>query len=42
MEALLKILTNYGPLGLILIVAVYILLRGQITFRYPRSNGKRS
>lgn len=40
METLLKILSNYGPWGLILIVLIYILLKGQLTFRYPRSNGK--
>lgn len=40
MDVLLKILINYGPLGLILIVVVYILIRGQLTFKYPRSNGK--
>lgn len=40
METLLNILSNYGPWGLILIVLIYILLKGQLTFRYPRSNGK--
>jgi hypothetical protein len=40
METLLKILNDYGPWGLILIVMIYILLKGQFTFRYPRSNNK--
>lgn len=37
METLLKVLGDYGPLGLILVVLIYVLLKGQITFRYPRS-----
>jgi hypothetical protein len=40
MEALLKILGDYGPWGLVLIVLIYILIKGQFTFRYPRSNNK--
>jgi hypothetical protein len=36
MEALLKILSDYGPWGLVLIVLIYILIKGQFTFRYPR------
>lgn len=40
MESLLKILSNYGPWGLVLVVLIYILLKGQITFKYPRSNDK--
>lgn len=31
-----KILSGVGPWGLILIVLVYILLKGQVVFRYPR------
>lgn len=38
---LLRVLSRYGPWGLILIVAVYILLRGQIAFRYPRPSEKK-
>jgi hypothetical protein len=40
METLLKVLGEYGAAGLILVVLVYILLRGQLSFRYPRSNDK--
>lgn len=36
METLLKILSDYGPWGLVLIVLIYILIKGQFTFRYPR------
>ena len=41
METLLKILSDYGALGLLLIVLVYILLKGQITFSYPRPEKRR-
>ena len=37
METLIKILIDYGPGGLVLVVVVYMLLKGQIEFRYPRS-----
>jgi hypothetical protein len=40
METLMKILSNHGPWGLVLLVLIYILLKGQLTFRYPRSNDK--
>jgi hypothetical protein len=40
METLLKVLGEYGALGLIVVVPVYILLKGQLSFRYPRSNDK--
>jgi hypothetical protein len=36
METLLNILKDYGALGLILVVFVFIILRGQFTFKYPR------
>ena len=36
-----KIWSVYGPLGLILLVLIYILLKGQIMLRYPRP-GKKS
>jgi hypothetical protein len=35
-----KILSTFGPWGLILIVVIYILLKGQIAFRYPRTEKK--
>ena len=35
-----KILSTFGPWGLILIVLIYILLKGQISFRYPRPENK--
>lgn len=40
METLLKILSNCGPWGLVLLVIIYILLKSQLTFRYPRTNDK--
>ena len=40
METLLKILGDYGAAGLILVVLLYILIRGQISFTYPRPNDK--
>ena len=40
-EVLLAILKDHGVSGLILIVLVFIVLKGQFTFRYPRSpNGE--
>lgn len=38
MEALAQIFKQYGPWALLFIVLIYILLKGQITFRYPRSS----
>jgi hypothetical protein len=35
-----KILSTFGPWGLILIVVIYILLKGQIEFHYPRPEKK--
>ena len=40
MESLARVLEQYGPWALLLIVLVYILLRGQISFRYPRDDGQ--
>ncbi len=37
METLLAILKDHGPSGLILVVLIFIILKGQFTFRYPRS-----
>jgi hypothetical protein len=31
-----EILSTFGPWGLILIVLIYIVVKGQIAFRYPR------
>lgn len=36
MEILLNILKDYGALGLLLLAFVYIILRGQFKFQYPR------
>ena len=33
-------LNTLGPWGLILIVLIYIVLKGQIAFRYPRPEDK--
>jgi hypothetical protein len=35
-----KILSTFGPWGLILIVLIYIILKGQISFHYPRRGNK--
>lgn len=40
MEVLTNVLVNYGGWGLLLVVLLYIVLRGQFTFRYPRSEKK--
>lgn len=37
MDTLFTILKEHGPVSLLLVVAVFILLKGQFTFRYPRS-----
>lgn len=39
MEILLNILREYGIGGLVLIVSLYIILKGQFSFRYPRPKG---
>jgi hypothetical protein len=36
MDMLLDIFKEHGALGLLLVVAVFIVLKGQFTFRYPR------
>jgi hypothetical protein len=41
MELLGQILVRYGPWGLILVVVIYIILKGEFVFRYPRP-GKRA
>jgi hypothetical protein len=41
MEVLAQIFKQYGPWALLFIVLIYILLKGQFSFRYPRSNGRR-
>lgn len=35
-----EVLDTFGPWGLILIVLIYIVLKGQIAFRYPRPEDK--
>jgi hypothetical protein len=37
MELLLRVLSEYGVAGLILLVLIYMAINGQIIFRYPRS-----
>lgn len=38
METLITLLENYGILGLVLLVAVYILLNSKFTIQYPRDS----
>jgi len=33
---LYKIMSTFGPWGLVLMVLIYIVLKGQIAFHYPR------
>jgi hypothetical protein len=40
MDSLIKVLNQYGPWGLILVVIIYILIKGEIAFRYPRPEKK--
>lgn len=40
MEMILQILRDYGALGLILAVLLYIILKGKLTFQYPRTKDK--
>jgi hypothetical protein len=35
-----KIMSTFGPWGVILVVLIYLLLRGQISFHYPRPENK--
>lgn len=35
-----KILNTFGPWGLILIVLIYVVLKGQIEFHYPHPEDK--
>jgi hypothetical protein len=41
MKLTMQILKDYGAWGLMLAVWVYLVLQGQITFRYPRSGRKK-
>lgn len=40
MSELLEIMSTYGPLGAILVVLLYILLKGEFKFHYPRAKKK--
>jgi len=40
MELAMQLLKDYGPWGLVLGVLVYMVLQGQMTFRYPRPKQK--
>ncbi len=40
MEILYKIYTDIGPWGLLFVVLIFIVLRGQLSFKYPRPSGK--
>ena len=40
MKPLLEMLKDYGGWGLLLVVLIYIVLKGQFTFRYPRPDKK--
>ena len=40
MDLLVRVIEEYGLWGLVLAVLVYIILRGQIGFRYPRRTRK--
>lgn len=40
LDKIYKILITVGPLGLILMVLIYMLLNGTISFRYPRPDKK--
>jgi len=42
METLLSILRDYGVWGLVLVVLLYIILKSQISFRYPNDAKKGS
>lgn len=35
-----KIMSTFGPWGLILVVFIFVVLKGQFTFRYPRPENK--
>jgi hypothetical protein len=35
-ELILNILKDYGALSLMLVVFIYIIIKGQFTFQYPR------
>ncbi len=36
-DILISILKDYGVWGLILVALVYLVLKGEFSFRYPRS-----
>ena len=38
MDTLITLLENYGILGLILLVALYILLNSKFTIQYPKDS----
>lgn len=35
-----KIMSTFGPWGVILVVLIYVVLKGQISFIYPRPRNK--
>ena len=39
-EVLIETLKTYGAWGLLLVVLVYVVVKGQFTFRYPRPERK--
>jgi len=41
LNTLTEILRNYGATGVLLLLFVYIVLRGRISFEYPRSRNKK-
>lgn len=40
MEALIQILRDFGAWTLLLVVVLYLILRGEIVFKYPRPKRK--
>jgi hypothetical protein len=36
MDQVLAVLRQYGPWGVVLFLGAYMLIRGELTFRFPR------
>ena len=41
-DLIVATLKTYGPWGLLFIVVIYVILRGEFVFRYPRTREQRA
>jgi hypothetical protein len=41
MDSLATLYADIGPWGLVIVAAIFILLKGKVTFQYPRESEKK-